>query len=116
LLLDLEAARRDTRAHYDRNVANQGRRDSAESAKLRQRIFKTAIIGRYRRRESFRVSPSTMSDLNKKIFRTNEHWRNRPIEGEHTQIYLDGIMLKRGWAGEMRNVSLLVAIGFNENG
>jgi len=29
---------------------------------------------------------------------------------------LDGIMLKRSWAGEVRNVSLLVAIGVNENG
>ena len=62
------------------------------------------------------MSPSTVSDLNKKIYRTNEDWRNRPIEGEYPHIYLDGIMLKRSWAGEVRNVSLLVAIGVNENG
>ena len=30
-----------------------------------------------------RVSPSTVSDLNKKIYATIEAWRNRPIEGEH---------------------------------
>ncbi len=30
-----------------------------------------------------RVSPSTVSDLNKKIYGTIEAWRNRPIEGEH---------------------------------
>src|SRR5262249_8732069 len=29
---------------------------------------------------------------------------------------LDGIVLKRSWAGEVRNVSLLVAIGVNESG
>jgi hypothetical protein len=29
-----------------------------------------------------RVSPSTVSDLNKKIYGTIEAWRNRPIEGE----------------------------------
>jgi putative transposase len=37
-------------------------------------------------------------------------------EGEHPYVYLDGIVLKRSWAGEVRNVSLLVAIGVNESG
>ena len=63
-----------------------------------------------------RVSPSTVSDLNKKIYGTIETWRNRPIEGEHPYVYLDGIVLKRSWAGEVRNVSLLVAIGVNGEG
>ena len=49
-----------------------------------------------------RVSPSTVSDLNKKIYATIEAWRNRPIEGEHPYVYLDGIVLKRSWAGEVR--------------
>src|SRR6516162_2825916 len=111
--------------------------------KLRQQTFETAIIERYRRRESSveealiemylagvsvrrvedtealwgtRVSPSTVSDLNKKIYGTIEAWRNRPIEGDHPYVYLDGIVLKRSWAGEVRNVSLLVAIGVNERG
>ena len=57
-----------------------------------------------------------MSDLNKKIYATIEAWRNRPIEGEHPYVYLDGIVLKRSWAGEVRNVSLLVAIGVNHAG
>ena len=43
-------------------------------------------------------------------------WRNRPIEGEHPYVYFDGIVLKRSWAGEVRNVSLLVAIGVNSEG
>src|SRR5262249_38254198 len=54
--------------------------------------------------------------LNKKIYGTIEAWRNRPIEGDHPYVYLDGIVLKRSWAGEVRNVSLLVAIGVNERG
>jgi putative transposase len=60
-----------------------------------------------------RVSPSTVSDFNKKIYGTIEAWRNRPIEGEDPYVYLDGIVLKRCWAGEVRNVSLLVAIAVN---
>ena len=63
-----------------------------------------------------RVSPSTVSDLNKKIYGTIEAWRNRPLEGEHPYVYLDGIILKRSWAGEVRNVSLLVAIGVSGEG
>jgi hypothetical protein len=63
-----------------------------------------------------RVSPSTVSDLNKNIYGTIEAWRNRPIEGEHPYVYLDGIVLKRCWAGEVRNVSLLVAIAVNGEG
>ena len=47
---------------------------------------------------------------------TIEAWRNRPIEGEHPYVYLDGIVLKRSWAGEVRNVSLLVAIAVNAEG
>ena len=52
-----------------------------------------------------------MSNLNKKIYAKIEAWRNAPIEGDHPYIYLDGIVMKRSWAGEVRNVSLLVAIG-----
>jgi hypothetical protein len=33
-------------------------------------------------------------------------WWNRQIEGEHPYLYLDGIVMKRSWAGEVRNVSL----------
>ena len=79
--------------------------------KLRRQTFETAIIERYRRRESSveefliemylagisvrrveditealwgtRVSPSTVSNLNKKIYAKIEAWRNRRIEGEH---------------------------------
>jgi putative transposase len=63
-----------------------------------------------------RVSPATVSNLNKKIYATIEAWRNRAISGEHPYVYLDGIVLKRTWAGEVRNVSLLVATSVNGEG
>ena len=40
----------------------------------------------------------------------------RAIEGKHPYVFLDGLWLKRSWGGEVRNVSLLVAIGVNEEG
>jgi len=138
-------ARRDTRAgHYERSLETKAGEVTLKVPKLRRQTFETAIIERYRRREASveealiemylagvsvrrveditealwgtRVSPSTVSELNKKIYATIEAWRNRAIEGEHPYLYLDGIVLKRTWAGEVRNVSLLVAIGVNSDG
>ena len=63
-----------------------------------------------------KVSPGTVSNLNKKIYGHIEAWRNRPIEECYPYVYLDGIVLKRTWAGEVRNVSVLVAIGVSASG
>lgn len=63
-----------------------------------------------------RVSPGTVSNLNKKIYAQIEAWRHRRIEGDHPYLYLDGIVMKRTWAGEVRNVSLLVASAVNTEG
>ena len=138
-------ARRDTRAgSYRRKLGTQAGEVTLKVPKLRQQTFETAIIERYRRRESSveealiemylagvsvrrveditealwgtRVSPATVSNLNKKIYGTIEAWRNRAISGEHPYVYLDGIVLKRTWAGEVRNVSLLVATSVNGEG
>lgn len=137
--------RKSTRAgSYSRNLQTQAGEVTLKVPKLRNVPFETSIIERYRRRESSveealvemylagvsvrrveditealwgtRVSPSTVSDLNKKIYKQIESWRTRPIEGEHPYVYLDGIWLKRSWGGEVANVSVLVAIGVNEEG
>jgi transposase-like protein len=63
-----------------------------------------------------RVSPSTISDLNQKIFERVEKWRNRPLETEYPYVFVDGIWLKRSWGGEVQNVSVLVAIGVSTSG
>jgi putative transposase len=57
-----------------------------------------------------RVSPSTVSELNQKIYAQIETWRDRPNEGHHRYVFLDGLWLERRWGGEVRNVPLLVAI------
>jgi transposase-like protein len=63
-----------------------------------------------------KVSPSTVSDLNQKIYAEIESWRNQPITGNFACVYLDGIWLKRSWGGEVKNVSMLVAMGVREEG
>jgi transposase-like protein len=63
-----------------------------------------------------RVSPSTVSELNQKIYARIHEWRNRPIAGEHPYVYLDGVWLNREFGGEVRPVAVLVAIGVNADG
>jgi putative transposase len=137
--------RLDTRAgHYDRRLHTQAGEVTLSVPRLRNLPFETEIIERYRRRESSveealvemylagvsvrrveditealwgtRVSPSTVSELNQKIYTQIDTWRNRPIEGEHAYVYLDGIWLKRSWGGEVKNVAVLVAIGVRSDG
>jgi len=137
--------RLDTRAgSYERRLGTKAGEVTLRVPKLRTVPFETAIIDRYRRRESSveealvemylagvsvrrveditealwgtRVSPSTVSDLNQKIYGKIEAWRSRPIENEHAYVYLDGIWLKRSWGGEIKNVAVLVAIGVNQYG
>lgn len=64
-----------------------------------------------------KVSPSTISELNKKAHVNIETWRNRPLQGgKYPYVYVDGIYLKRNWDGEYENVAVLVAIAVNEDG
>ena len=138
-------ARKDTRAgHYSRKLETKAGPVKLKVPKLRTLTFETAIIERYRRRESSveealiemylagisvrrveditqalwgtRVSPSTVSNLNKKVYGRIEKWLNAPIEGKFVYVFLDGIWLKRCWAGEVKNVSVLVAIGVDQHG
>ncbi len=139
------AARQDTRAgYYERGLQTKAGEVRLKVPKLRQQKFETAIIERYKRRESSveealiemylagvsvrrveditqalwgtKVSPGTVSNLNKKIYKRIEKWRNRRIEEDFPYVYLDGIVLKRSWGGEVRNVSVLVAIGVSKAG
>lgn len=48
--------------------------------------------------------------------RRSRNGETAPIEGDHPYLYLDGIVMKRTWAGEVRNVSLPVASAVNSEG
>jgi transposase-like protein len=135
----------DTRAgSYTRKLETRVGEVELKIPRLRTLPFETQVIERYRRRESSieealvemylagvsvrrveditealwgtRVSASTVSELNQKIFVRIEEWRNRPLEGEFAYVLLDGIWLKRSWGGEVRTVAVLVAVGVNADG
>ena len=100
--------RRDTRAgHYTRKLQTTSGEVEIKMPKLRVLPFETAIIDRYRRRESSveealvemylagvsvrrveditealwgsKVSPGTISNLNAKIYKTIEEWRMKEV-------------------------------------
>lgn len=137
--------RKDTRAgSYDRKLGTKAGEVTLSVPKLRTLPFETAIIERYRRRESSveealiemylagvsvrrveditqalwgsRVSASTVSELNQKIYGKIDEWRQRPLNGDFPYVFLDGLWLKRSWGGEVRNVSVLIAIGVSQSG
>ena len=137
--------RKDYRSgHYQRKLHTKAGEVSLNIPKLRTSTFETAIIERYRRRESSveealiemylagvsvrrveditealwgsRVSASTISELNKKAYVKIEEWRNRPLSAAYPYVYVDGVFLKRNWGGEVVSISVLVAIGVNEDG
>lgn len=130
--------------HYSRNFQTTAGDVTLKVPKLKGVQFETAIIERYRRREcsveealiemylagvsvrrveditealwGTKVSPGTISNLNKKAYEHIESWRTRPLSGEYPYVYVDGVYLKRSWGGEIQNVSVLVAIGVNRDG
>ena len=131
--------------HYQRNLTTTSGDVTLNVPRLKGATFETAIIERYRRRENSveealiemylagvsvrrveditealwgsKVSPSTISELNKKAYVHIEDWRNRPLQGgKYPYVYVDGIYLRRNWGGEYENVAVLVAIAVNEDG
>ena len=130
--------------HYDRNLTTTSGDVTLHVPRLKGVSFETAIIERYRRRESSveealiemylagvsvrrveditealwgsKVSPATISELNKKAYVHIEDWRNRPLQGgRYPYVYVDGIYLRRNWGGEYENVAILVAIAVKED-
>jgi putative transposase len=130
--------------HYDRNLLTSSGEVTLKVPKLKGVAFETAIIERYRRRESSveealiemylagvsvrrieditealwgaKVSPSTISELNHKVYGHIETWRARQLSGSYPYVYVDGIYLKRNWGGTYENVAILVALAVNADG
>lgn len=135
----------DTRAgSYRRGLETKAGKVELKVPKLRRITFESEIIERYKRREcsveealiemylagvsvrrveditevlwGTRASAGLVSKLNKQIYEKIELWRNRKLEGTFPYVYLDGVVMKRTWAEEVRNVSILVAFGVNDGG
>ena len=130
--------------HYERGFTTTSGQVTLKMPKLKGMRFATAVVERYKRRETSveeaiiemylagvstrriedvgeilwgaGVSAGTVSNLNDKAFKSVEEWRCRPLAREYPYVYVDGIYLKRSWGGSYENVAVVVAIGVNEDG
>ena len=105
--------------HYDRSFSTTAGNVNLRMPKLKGITFETAIIERYKRRETsveealieMYLAGVSISNLNKKAHSHIDAWRNRSLAGKtYPYVYVDGIYLKRNWGGEYENVAVLVAI------
>jgi transposase-like protein len=139
------ADRLDTRAgSYERNLETRAGTVRLKVPKLRKLPFESSIIERYKRREcsveealmemylagvsvrrveditqalwGTKVSAGTVSRLNQQIYKKIEEWRSRPLENTYAYVFLDGLVMKRTWADEVQNVSILAAFGVTQDG
>ena len=130
--------------HYERGFITTSGQVALKMPKLKGMRFATAVVERYKRRETSveeaiiemylagvstrriedvseilwgaGVSAGTVSNLNDKTFKAVEEWRCRPLACEYPCVYVDGIYLKRSWGGSYENVAVMAAIGVNEDG
>ena len=131
---DREACRA---GHYERRLATTSGEVTIRMPKLKGMRFTTAIIERYRRRETSveeamietclagvstrriedvseilwgsSVSAATVSNLNEKAFASVEEWRNRPLERAYPYVYVDGLYLKRSWGDAWTEVTRMTS-------
>ena len=129
---------------YERTLTAKAGKLSLKVPKLKGALFESAVIERYRRRESSveealmemylagvsarrvddisqllwgeRMPSQTLSDKLKKIYKEIDEWRKRPLESEYPYVFVDGVWHKRSWGGHVENVSVLVAIGVSTEG
>lgn len=130
--------------HYERGLTTTSGQVTLKMPKLKGMRFSTAIIERYKRRETSieeamiemylagvstrriedvseilwgaSASAATVSNLNDKAFEAIEEWRCRPLVRSYPYVFIDGIYLKRSWGGSFENVAIMVAIGVNDDG
>ena len=120
--------------HYERTLTAKAGKLSLKVPKLKGALFESAVIERYRRRESSveealmemylagvstrrvddisqllwggRMPPQTLSDKLKKIYKEIDEWRKRPLESEYPYVFVDGVWHKRSWGGHVENASV----------
>ncbi len=137
---DREAGRA---GHYERRLTTTSGEVTIRMPKPEGMRFTTAIIERYRRRETSveeamiemylagvstrriedvseilwgsSVSAAAVSNLSEKAFASVEEWRNRPLDRAYPYACVDGIYLKRSWGGPYENVAVMVAMGVNDD-
>jgi putative transposase len=140
------AARRGERnGHYTRNlVTASGLIEQLRVPRAREGPFLTEVFERYRRLtgsmeeavlemylqgvstrkieaitgklSGVKISKDATSRIAQRLEETLQQWRTHRLDRAYPYLYLDATYLKAQWAGAVRSVALLVAVGVAEDG
>lgn len=130
--------------HYEQGLIAKVGKLELKVSKLKGAVFESAVIERYRCREQSveefpiyihlagasarqvddisqllwgdRMPSQMLSDKLKRVYGQIDQWHDMPPEGEYPYVFMDGVWHKRSWGGHVENVSVLVAIGVDQDG
>lgn len=140
-----DARRGERNGHYHRGLTTEvGHLDQLRVPRAREGAFLTEVFERYRRLtgsleeavlemylqgvstrkieqvtgklSGVRISKDATSRIAQRLGETLDVWRTHRLERAYPYLYLDATYLKASWAGAVRNVALLVAIGVSDEG
>ena len=140
-----EARRGERNGHYHRGLTTEvGHIDQLRVPRAREGAFLTEVFERYRRLtgsleeavlemylqgvstrkveaitgklSGVKISKDAVSRIAERLEETLSAWRRRRLDGVYQYLYLDATYLKAQWAGAVRSVALLVAVGVSEEG
>jgi transposase-like protein len=140
-----EKRRGERNGHYTRGLTTEsGHIEQIRVPRAREMKFLTEVFERYRRMtgsmeeavlemylqgvstrkveaitgklSGISISKDAVSRITQRLGETLQAWRTRRFTQAYPYLYLDATYLKASWAGAVRNVALLVAVGVSEQG
>lgn len=131
--------------HYERSLVTAvGKIEQLRIPRLREGQFLTEVFERYRRMtgnleeavlemylqgvstrkieqitgrlSGVKISKDSTSRIAQRLDEVLLEWRNRRLERAYPYVYLDATYLKVNWAGAVRDMALLTAIGVADDG
>ena len=140
-----ERRRGERNGHYKRGLTTEaGHIEQLRVPRAREGPFLTEVFERYRRLtgsleeavlemylqgvstrkveqitgklSGVKISKDAVSRIAQRLDGVLEEWRRHRLDRAYPYLYLDATYLKTAWAGAVRNVALLVAVGVSDDG
>ena len=140
-----DTRRGERNGYYRRGLTTEvGRIEQLRVPRAREETFLTEVFERYRRLtgsleeavlemylqgvstrkveqitgklSGVKISKDAVSRIAGRLDESLSEWRSRRFDRSYPYLYLDATYLKATWAGAVRNVALLVAVGVSDDG
>ena len=140
-----DTRRGERNGHYTRSLTTEvGHIEQLRVPRAREETFLTEVFERYRRLtgsleeavlemylqgvstrkveaitgklSGVSISKDAVSRIAQRLDSVLDEWRSRRLDRAYPYLYLDATYLKATWAGAVRSMALLVAVGVSEDG